>query len=116
LIDCTYGFSLLDIWPQGRVMLRVLLVDDSKLLAERVQEAVHQISDVEVVGTTDKERTAVAMSRACEVDAIILDLQLKEGTGFGVPRALGAARPSIIVLSNFSLSYFAGRARNLGVG
>jgi two-component system OmpR family response regulator len=96
-------------------MLRVLLVEDSKLLAERVREVLDQIPGVEVVGTADTERAAVAMTRANEVDAIILDLQLKEGTGFGVLRSLGTSRPKVIVLTNFSLPTFAERAKELGV-
>ncbi len=97
------------------MMLRVLLVEDSKLLAERVREVLDQIPGVQVVGTADTERGAVAMTRANDVDAIILDLQLKEGTGFGVLRALGKLRPAVVVLTNFSLPIFAERARELGV-
>jgi DNA-binding NarL/FixJ family response regulator len=97
------------------MMLRVLLVEDSKLLAERVREVLEQISGIEVVGTADTERSAVAMTRTHDVDAIILDLQLKEGTGFGVLRALGKSRPAVIVLTNFSLPTFAERAKELGV-
>jgi two-component system, OmpR family, response regulator len=96
-------------------MMRVLLVEDSKLLAERVREALDQMPGVEVIGTADTERAAVAMTRANDVDAIILDLQLKEGSGFGVLRALGKVRPAVIVLTNFSLPTFAERARELGV-
>jgi two-component system OmpR family response regulator len=99
----------------GGLMLRVLLVEDSKLLAERVREALEQMPGVEVVGTADTESTAVAMARANDVDAIILDLQLKEGSGFGVLRALGKARPTVVVLTNFSLPTFAERAKEMGV-
>ena len=95
--------------------LRVLLVEDSKLLAERVREVLEQIPGVQVVGTADTESAAVAMTRAHDVHAIILDLQLKEGSGFGVLRALGRARPAVIVLTNFSLPTFAERAKELGV-
>lgn len=96
-------------------MLRVLLVEDSKLLAARVREALGQMPGVEVVGTADTERSAVAMTHSHDVDVIILDLQLKEGTGFGVLRALGKSRPAVIVLTNFSLPTFAERAKELGV-
>ena len=97
------------------MMLRVLLVEDSKLLAERLRELLQQMPGVEVVGTAETELNAVAMTRAHNVDAIILDLQLKEGTGFGVLRALGKARPAVVVLTNFSLPTFAERAKELGV-
>jgi len=100
---------------EKRVMLRVLLVEDSKLLAERVREALEQIPDVSVVGTADTEAAAVSMARTGQVDAMILDLQLREGTGFGVLRTLGKQRPAVVVLTNFSLPTFAERARDLGV-
>ena len=95
--------------------MRVLLIEDSKLLAERVCEALDQIPDVQVVGTADTEAAAVAMVRAGPVDAMILDLQLREGTGFGVLRALGKERPAVVVLTNFSLPTFKERAKDLGV-
>jgi len=96
------------------MMLRVLLVEDSKLLAERLREALDQMPGVEVVGTADTEKSAVAMTRTNAVDAMILDLQLREGTGFGVLRALGKARPAVIVLTNFSVPTYAERAKELG--
>jgi two-component system, OmpR family, response regulator len=97
------------------VMLRVLLVEDSKLLAERVREELDQVPGVEVVGTADTETAAVSMARASKADAMILDLQLRVGTGFGVLRALGKECPPVIVLTNFSLPAYAARARELGV-
>jgi two-component system, OmpR family, response regulator len=96
-------------------MLRVLLVEDSKLLAERLCEILGQLPGVEVVGTVDTEREAVAMARAKSVDAIILDLQLREGSGFGVLRTLGKSRPVVVVLTNFFLPSFAERAKEMGV-
>ena len=96
-------------------MLRVLLVEDSKLLASRLSEALEQMPGVEVVGIADTEFGAVTMSRLYDVDAMILDLQLREGTGFGVLRTLGKARPAVIVLTNFALPGYAEQARALGV-
>jgi two-component system, OmpR family, response regulator len=97
--------------PEVHDMLR----EDSKLLAQRVCEALDQIPDVKVVGTADTEAGAVAAVRAGPVDAMILDLQLREGTGFGVLRTLGKERPAVVVLTNFSLPTFQERARDLGV-
>jgi DNA-binding NarL/FixJ family response regulator len=96
-------------------MLRVLLVEDSKILAERLRETLNQVPGVVVVGTADTEGGAVAMTRANDVDAMILDLQLREGTGFGVLRTLGKVRPPVIVLTNFALSNYCQHAKQLGV-
>ena len=48
--------------------LRVLLVEDSKVLTERLTEAIGQISDVELVGTADSEAGALAAFKREPVD------------------------------------------------
>ncbi len=96
--------------------LRVLLVEDSKVLTERLTEAIRQISDVELVGTADTEAAALAAVKRESVDVIILDLHLKQGTGFGVMRALASAqlKPRIIVLTNYDLPEYKNAAIALG--
>jgi DNA-binding NarL/FixJ family response regulator len=96
--------------------LRVLLVEDSKVLTERLTEAIKQIADVELVGTADTEAGAVAAVKKDTVDVIILDLHLKQGTGFGVMRALAATqwKPRIVVLTNYDLPEYKNAAIALG--
>ena len=96
--------------------LRVLLVEDSKVLTERLTEAIRQIPQVELIGTADTEATAVASAKRDAVDVIILDLHLKQGTGFGVMRALATAqlKPRIIVLTNYDLPEYKNAAIALG--
>jgi DNA-binding NarL/FixJ family response regulator len=95
--------------------LRILLVEDSELLAERMREVLGQISDVEVVGTVMDEGSAVAMTRDRDVHVLILDLQLKHGTGFGVLRTLGEDRPKTIVFTNYALPEYRRWAEKFGV-
>ncbi|HEV2703860.1 MAG TPA: response regulator [Steroidobacteraceae bacterium] len=95
--------------------LRVLLVEDSELLAERMREVLGQITDVEVVGTVVDEGSAVAMTRDRDVHVLILDLQLKHGTGFGVLRTLGPQRPATIVFTNYALPEYRRWAEKFGV-
>ena len=96
--------------------LRVLLVEDSKVLTERLTEAIRQIPGVELIGTADTEAGALAAVRRDSVDVIILDLHLKQGTGFGVMRALAATqlKPRIIVLTNYDLPEYKNAAIALG--
>jgi len=96
--------------------LRVLLVEDSKVLTERLTEAIRQIPQVELIGTADTEATAVAAAKRESVDVIILDLHLKQGTGFGVMRALATTnlKPRIIVLTNYDLPEYKNAAIALG--
>jgi DNA-binding NarL/FixJ family response regulator len=93
----------------------VLLVEDSRVLAERLRETLDTLENVEVVGSVDDESSAVAAARDHDVDVIILDLQLKEGTGFGVLQRLGKTRPTVIVFTNYMLPEYQRLARTLGV-
>jgi DNA-binding NarL/FixJ family response regulator len=96
--------------------LRVLLVEDSKVLTERLTEAIRQIPEVELIGTADTELAALAAVKRDSVDVLILDLHLKQGTGFGVMRALAASQlhPLIIVLTNYDLPEYKNAAIALG--
>lgn len=96
--------------------LRVLLVEDSMVLTERLTEAIKQIPEVELVGTADTEAGALAAIARDPVDVLILDLHLKQGTGFGVMRALAGAphKPRIIVLTNYDLPEYKNAAIALG--
>jgi two-component system, OmpR family, response regulator len=96
--------------------LKVLLVEDSKVLTERLTDALHQITTVNLIGTVDTEAAAVAFVKRESVDVIILDLHLRLGTGFGVMRSLAATRlkPQIIVLTNYDLPEYKNAAFGLG--
>ena len=97
-------------------MLKVLLVEDSPMLAARLTEAMRQTSGVTLAGTLDTEAAAIAFIGREVVDIIILDLHLRLGTGFGVMRALAAAhvKPHIIVLTNYDLPEYKNAALALG--
>jgi two-component system, OmpR family, response regulator len=96
--------------------LKLLLVEDSKMLVERLIEAIDQIPAVELVGTADTEAAAIAFVRRQAIDVVILDLHLKQGTGFGVMRALAGTslRPRILVLTNYDLPEYKHAALALG--
>jgi len=88
-------------------MLSALVVEDSPQIAERLVELVTVPSRVEVVATAATEDEALA---ACDRHAIalaIVDLQLAQGTGFGVIRRLRAATGAnpacIVVLTNHAV-------------
>ena len=108
--------------PAGRLMkavalpLRVLLVEDSKVLTERLAEALRQIPEIELVAAVDTEVAACAVVARERVDVMILDLHLRQGNGFGVLRALTRTpkRPFIVVLTNYDLPQYKDTALALG--
>jgi len=85
-------------------------------LTEQLTEAIDQIADVHLIGTAETEAAAVALVSHEPVDVIILDLHLRQGTGFGVMRALTATqlKPLIVVLTNYDLPEYKSAAFALG--
>jgi DNA-binding NarL/FixJ family response regulator len=96
-------------------LLRVLLVEDSKVLAERLRETLGSLKGVEVVAAVADESSAVTAVKEQEPDVIVLDLQLKTGTGFGVLQRLGRQRPEVIVFTSYGMPEYERRASDLGV-
>ncbi|MGA2364971.1 MAG: response regulator [Steroidobacteraceae bacterium] len=96
-------------------VLRVLLVEDSQVLAARLREALSTLEQVVVVATVDNEQDATNWVRASVIDVIILDLLLRQGSGFGVLRGLGNHRPAVIMLTNHQLPEYRQSALRLGV-
>jgi two-component system, OmpR family, response regulator len=97
------------------VVYRVLLVEDSRVLAERLRESLELLENVEVVAAVAEETSAVTAVRDNNVDVVVLDLQLKEGTGFGVVQRLGKERPTIIVFTNYVLPEYERLADSMGI-
>jgi DNA-binding NarL/FixJ family response regulator len=101
-----------------RAPLRVLLVEDSRMLQDRLRETLAALDGVEVSDTVDSELAAVDAIRTGRCDAVILDLHLRRGTGIGVLRALarvGVRRPEIVVFTNYDLPEYRRIAESYGV-
>jgi DNA-binding NarL/FixJ family response regulator len=95
--------------------MRVLLVEDSPLIAERIRDLLETEAGAEVVLIADNEAGAIRAAREREVDVMILDLQLRGGTGFGVLVALGASRPTTIIMTNYALPQYRAKAEAFGI-
>ena len=97
--------------------LSVLLVEDSRVLAERLRETLLSVPGVQLAGTVDSEADAVAALQRQPVDVVLLDLHLRQGTGFGVLRAIPSdqvKKTVVIVLTNYDLAEYRRAAAALG--
>jgi DNA-binding NarL/FixJ family response regulator len=94
--------------------LRVYLIEDSPMLRERVIERIAENTASEIVGCAETEDEALNGIRELQPDAIVLDIQLRQGNGFNVLRRLRQMplerRPVVIVFSNHAESDFRRRA------
>jgi len=100
----------------GTTKLRILLVEDTMLMADQLRELIQRtLEDPEIV-VANTEDDALAKVDLYEPDAVILDLKLKQGTGFGVLRAIGDSdeRPVMIVLTNYALPQYREFAQLIG--
>lgn len=97
--------------------MRVLLVEDSTSVAERVRETISGIAGVTIVDTLDREETAVDKVSRGGIDVVILDLHLNRGSGFGILRSLAKhkrGRPVVVIFTNYDLPEYRRQAIALG--
>ena len=84
--------------------LAVFIADDSAPVAEMLRELLTQPGSIEIVGQADSQEETLAALRELKPDVVVLDMQLRTGSGTDVIRAIRAspdlAKMSVIVLSN----------------
>ena len=89
--------------------LKVFLVEDSQLIRERLIEDLASSRETEFVGCAETESEAVEKLSNLDCDAIVLDINLARGSGFGVLRSVRANRshrPCVIVFTNYAYAYY----------
>ena len=99
--------------------LRVALVESSPLIRARVQESLAEVASLEIVGVAETETEARTLLRSIDWDVLVIDLQLREGTGLGVLKMLAEAprtgSQTIIVLTHFTFPQYRRKSAMLGV-
>lgn len=101
--------------PVSRRGLRVLVVEDSHAIVDRIIETLAAELPIDYVEAVDSEPDALATEGPW--DAAIVDLSLREGNGFSVLRALqrrGEPRPFVVVLSDYARPEFRSLAATFG--
>jgi two-component system, OmpR family, response regulator len=100
----------------ARPDMRVLLVEDSPVICGLITGIINDVPGVRVAESVESERDAIEAIGRLDVDVVILDLQLRKGTGFGVLRAMRdmPKKPIVVVLTNFALNSYRETALKLG--
>lgn len=87
--------------------LRVLLVEDLPRVQLMLRELVEEPGRFEVVGVADTEEQALQLFDERQPEVVVVDLNLRSGTGMGVLQRIRqrktAVRPLLIVLTNHTL-------------
>lgn len=82
--------------------LRILAVDDEVLALRRLRRALDEIVGVSLVGEAEGCGAALEMIRRLRPDVVLLDIRMRDGTGFDLVERLGADElPVVIFVSAF---------------
>ena len=74
--------------------IRVLLVEDHRLVAEGIEALLNRESDIKVVGVAGSVKDAITMSYADAPDVVVMDYRLPDGTGAQAGEKIRSQRPS----------------------
>lgn len=88
--------------------MKVFIVEDSEDIRRRLIEAFAEIDRVEVSGYAESESEALERILDQQPEVVVLDLQLRQGSGLNVLRALRkfGALPRVIVLTNHAYAQY----------
>ena len=102
----------------GQAELTIYIVEDSEAVKERLIESVEDIPHARVIGSAVGVAEALEGMRALRPRVLILDIQLRGGSGFRLlkmMRAAGMSRPeTIIVVTNYPSDDYRTASRECG--
>ena len=104
----------------GIPKMQILLIEDSPLLRRLLTESLVEIEGVQVCGYAETEVQALEQLEDKIVDLAIVDIELSQGSGVGVLRALQKdperyGYPKKVVFTNYSHSAMRQRCQELGI-
>lgn len=96
--------------------MRVLIVDDSALVRERVTALLSEVETVEVVGHAETVREATTSVEELHPDVVILDIRLIDGSGIDVLTYIKQHQPElkVIMLTNYPYPQYRKRCLEAG--
>ena len=91
-------------WAQQDETLMVFLVEDSPAIRARLATTIRGIAGAELVGEAGTVGEAITGIRTTRPGAVILDLQLEDGSGLDVLKAVYPTAPAmhVAVLTNYA--------------
>jgi len=89
-------------------MKKILLVDDSQDIIDSLIRWINLMDNLSIVGTADNAKSAINLFIEIKPDIVILDINLKEGTGIEVLSEIKKINVNtiVIILTNYTLAAF----------
>jgi len=96
--------------------MRAFIVDDSAIVRMRLAEMLVSHADVTVVGQAATVAAALQQIPQVQPECVLLDIQLPDGDGISVLRAVKrmTPTPAVVMVSNYSDEYHRQRCQVAG--
>ena len=96
--------------------MKILIVDDSKIVCEGLQQMLINIADVEIVGQAHNAQDAIVSISESKPDVVVLDIHLPGLSGIDVLKDIRAKKLPIrvIMLTNYPYPQYRKKCRELG--
>lgn len=97
-------------------MTRLLIVEDSPLVASGIMATLEHDHTIDVVGAVGSVADAEELIRSTQVDVAVADVRLVDGTAFDLMRRLSDLDPwpAFLIVSSFDLAQYVEAALHLG--
>jgi DNA-binding NarL/FixJ family response regulator len=99
------------------VETRILIVDDSPLVRQRLRDLLQQHPDWEVCGEAANGQDAITRARELSPDVIVLDFLMPRMNGMQAAREIGKLIPDVPILmfTTYLSRQLVEEARNVGI-
>ncbi len=88
--------------------MKVFIVEDSALMSSRIADAATSVDGIFVTGSSGDVADAYSRIRDLKPDVLVIDIQLRDGSGLAVLKQIKNEQPEIkaVVLSNSANSQY----------
>ena len=101
---CESAYPQFSSFPTAVANLKVVLVEDSPAVRERLAESLRNIDRIELIGEYEDAKTAIDGIRDGAPDVVLLDIKLRGSSGMEVMRYIAQTKTEVrvIVLTNYA--------------
>lgn len=79
--------------------IRILLVDDHKIMRDGLRSLIEKQSEMAVVGEAENGRTALRLTRKLKPDVIVMDINMPDLNGIDASRQIMAELPGVKIIA-----------------
>ena len=96
--------------------MKLLIVDDSELLLDRVVSLLADIDNLEIVGTVQNSLLGEELVEELNPDLVISDIHMPGGGGFSLLEHVKSSHPEVIICiyTNYPHEQYRDKAMDLG--